>query len=89
MRVLFALAVGYAIGAKGGGKDFDQLMRSLKAVRDSEEFGDLVAAARSHVGHALHEFATMVDGSAAALDDGQELVGSDLVDQVRHLFTRD
>ena len=53
MRVLFALAVGYAIGAKGGGKDFDQLMRSLKAVRDSEEFGDLVAAARSHVGHAL------------------------------------
>ena len=31
----------------------------------------------------------MVDGSAAALDDGQELVGSDLVDQVRHLFTRD
>jgi hypothetical protein len=84
MRILLALAVGYAIGAKGGGKDFDDLVRSIKAVCESEEFGDLVAAARSHVGSALHEVASIVDGSTIASEDGQ-----DLVEQVRHLFARD
>jgi hypothetical protein len=48
MRILLALAVGYAIGAKGGGKDFDDLVRSIKAVCESEEFGDFVAAAWSN-----------------------------------------
>ena len=82
MRILLALAVGYAIGAKGGGKDFDDLVRSIKAVCESEEFGDFVAAARSHVGSSVAR--GRVD--RRRIDDRGPDDGQDLVEQVRHLF---
>ena len=50
MNVLVALAVGYLIGAKTGGKDLDQLGRSLKALCETDEFADVVAAARAQIG---------------------------------------
>jgi hypothetical protein len=57
-----AMIIGYVIGARSGGKDLDQLAASVKALRETEEFGDVVAAARSHAGHTLRELASMVDG---------------------------
>lgn len=84
MVAFVALVVGYIIGAKSGSKDLDQVVESLKALRRTEEFSDVVSAVRSHVGHTLRELATVVDreGEPAA-ETG------DLVDRVRHLFARD
>jgi hypothetical protein len=94
-----AMIIGYVIGARSDGKDLDQLSESVKALRETEEFGDVVAAARSHVGHALREFASMVEGrttrivgtgtasgSASGSGDGQGDGEEDLVEQVRHIF---
>src|SRR5687768_8288991 len=79
MGYFFAMVIGYFIGARAGSKDLDQLSESVRALRESEEFGDLVAAARSHAGHTLRELAGLVDGSAARNGDGRGF-GSDLLD---------
>ncbi len=87
MGMLVALAVGYLFGAKTGGKDLDQLMTSLKALTESNEFADVVSATRAHVAHSLREAATMVDGVTDAA--GLSHANGDLVDRVRHLFGTD
>lgn len=92
MGMLAALAVGYVVGARAGSKDLDQVTRALKALSASDEFADVLAALRSHVGHTLRELGGMIEGgprhdgvgSAAPGGDG---VG-DLVDEVRQLFGR-
>ena len=86
MAAVVALVVGYVIGARAGSKDLDQVARALRAVRESEEFADLVSAVRSHAAHTLRELATMVDGEVERNDDA---AGSgDLVERVRHIFGR-
>lgn len=96
MGYFIAMVLGYLLGSRTG-KDLDQLSSSVKALRESEEFADVVSATRSHVGHTLRGLASMVDGSDApgsssdGVDgpdgdgDGQQ-VGSDLVERVRHIF---
>ena len=84
MRWLVALAVGYVVGASVGSKDFDQITQAVKAIRESEEFDDFTMAVRSHVGNTLRELASRVEPAAERLGDPR-----DLVDQVRHLVTRD
>jgi hypothetical protein len=84
MKFLVALAVGYIVGARTGGKDLDQLGRSLKALCDTEEFADVVSAARAQMGSTLRELASIVDGG--------QLPGAssgDLVARVSHLVGRD
>jgi hypothetical protein len=81
-----AMIIGYLIGARAGSKDLDQLSESVKALRASDEFGDVVAAARSHVGHTLRELASVLDGNAAVADDPETQPQGDLVDRVRHIF---
>ena len=84
MVAFVALVVGYVIGAQAGSKDLDKVVASLNALRQTEEFSDVVSAVRSHVGHTLRELANMVDGEGEpAAETG------DLVDRVRHLFVRD
>ena len=87
MGAVVALVAGYVIGARAGSNDLDQVARSLRAVRDSEEFADLVRAVRTHAAHTLRELATIVDGNpepnAADATDG-----ADLVERVRHIFGR-
>jgi hypothetical protein len=78
--MLVALAAGYLLGAKTGGKDLDQLGRSLKALSETEEFGDVVSAARTHVGSTLRELAAIIDGDHPIPD-----LGGDLVARVRNL----
>jgi hypothetical protein len=84
MKILAALAIGYFVGAKTGGKDLDQLGRSLKALCDTEEFADVVSAARAQMGSTLRELASMVDGGR--LPDASS---GDLVARVSHLVGRD
>ena len=84
MGYFVAGLVGYVIGAQAGSKDLDQVVRSLKALRETDEFGDLVSALRSHAGHTLRELAEIVEGQSPmpAIDT------TDLVDHVRHIFGR-
>ncbi|MGH9301137.1 MAG: hypothetical protein ACRD0I_08595 [Acidimicrobiales bacterium] len=80
MNIFVALAIGYLVGAKTGGKDLEHLSRSLKALCGTDEFSDVVSAARVQVGSTLRELATLVGGEQGAPDsDG------DLVTRVRHL----
>jgi hypothetical protein len=94
MGYFIAMVLGYLLGSRTG-KDLDQLSSSVKALRESDEFADVVSAARSHVGHTLRGLASMVDGSASqgvspdGVDgsDGDGQPGSsDLVERVRHIF---
>jgi hypothetical protein len=80
MKLLMALAAGYVIGVKAGSRDLDQLALSLKALTDTDEFGEVVAAARAHVGGTLRELASIVDGEHQLPD-----LGGDLVSRVRSL----
>jgi hypothetical protein len=48
MKMILALAAGYVLGASAGSRDFEELLDSVRAIRDSEEFNDFLAALRSH-----------------------------------------
>jgi hypothetical protein len=84
MNVFLALAVGYVVGAKTGGKDLDRLSKSLKALCETDEFGDVVVAARSQLGSTIRELASVVDGERKM----PETTG-DLVAKVRHIVGHD
>jgi hypothetical protein len=86
MVAFIALVVGYVMGAKAGSRDLDQLAGSLKRLAESEEFADVVSAARSHLGHTLRELGALVDGPGELTDATDT---GDLVDRVRHLFARE
>ena len=42
MGILLAFAAGYVLGARAGSEDFDDVVEALQAIRQSEEFHDLV-----------------------------------------------
>ena len=84
MKLVMALAAGYLIGARTGGKDLDQLGQSLKALCDTDEFADVVSAARSQMGSTLRELAAIVDGDRPIPE-----MNGDLVAKVRHLVGHD
>jgi hypothetical protein len=86
MGYLIAMVLGYLLGARTG-KDMDHLSTSIKALRESDEFADVVSAARSHVGHTLRGLASMVDGAEApGRAESDDQPQGDLVDRVRHIF---
>ncbi|MHB8505095.1 MAG: hypothetical protein ACYDEN_05155, partial [Acidimicrobiales bacterium] len=64
MNALLALAVGYALGARSGGRELAELRRSVLALCATEEWGDVVAAGRAQVGAGLRELARFVDGGS-------------------------
>jgi hypothetical protein len=84
MNVFVALAVGYVVGAKTKGKDLDRLGRSLKALYGTDEFAEVVSAARVQAGQTLRDIAGIVDGEHRELD-----TSGDLVARVRSLVGRD
>jgi uncharacterized protein YuzB (UPF0349 family) len=83
MNVVVALAIGYMIGTKTRTQEFDDVRRSLKALYGTDEFADLVAAGRAHLGATLHDLAALVDGQTLVRETGEDLVA-----QVRHLVER-
>jgi hypothetical protein len=84
MNVLLALAIGYLVGARTGGEDLDRLGRSLKALCETDEFTDVMAAGRAQLGHTLRELASVIDGERLPAD-----AGGDLVARVRNLVGHD
>jgi hypothetical protein len=84
MGLLVAFAAGCFIGARAASEDFGDVAESFRAVRDSEEFHDLVAAFRSHAGQTLRRLAEMVETSAPATKDDEDLVA-----RVRSLVRQD
>ena len=86
MGLLVAFAAGCFVGARAGSQDFGDVAESLRAVRDSEEFHDLVAAFRSHAGQTLRRLADMVEKAGA---DASRNGDGDLVERVRSLVGHD
>ncbi|MGH9046943.1 MAG: hypothetical protein ACRDVW_06475 [Acidimicrobiales bacterium] len=78
---LVALALGYVLGVKSGDRDLDQLSSSLKALYQTEEFSEVVVAARQQVGRGLRELAGMLDHHTGTGE-------GDLVAQVKNLTSR-
>jgi hypothetical protein len=73
-NVLVALAIGYVLGAKTGAKEIEQMKSSVTALLGTDEFADVVSAARSHLGSSLREFASVLDGDQRVQDSGGDLV---------------
>jgi len=90
LGTIVTFAIGYFVGLQTEKKEFDDLARALKALRQSEEFAGVVMAARSHLGHSMRALANVVDGGSALagrparLDDE-----ADLVARVKDLFAHD
>lgn len=63
MRTMFGFAVGYLVGSKAGSEGYDELVRSAKAIRDSEEVQHFVALLREHASHVLREVGDWVGGA--------------------------
>lgn len=55
MGFLLAFCAGWVTCARGG-QSKEEVVDALKAVRDSEEVADLVAALRHHAGYSLKTF---------------------------------
>jgi hypothetical protein len=83
-NIVLALLVGYVIGAKTAGKELDELGKSISALVGSDEFVDVVTAARSQAGSTLRELASMVDGQHRLHE-----VSGDLVARVKNLVASD
>jgi len=82
MGIVLAFAVGYVVGANSGQESYREVVDSLRAVRQSEEFHGLVAAMRAHLGASLRQLADVVDATPG--DDAP----AKLLDRVRTLMAR-
>jgi len=68
---LFGFAVGYLLGARAGNEGYEELVRSAKAILDSEEFQSFLGILRDHARHGLRQLSDWVggDGEALSVDD--------------------
>lgn len=82
MGVLLAFLVGWAVGAKAGPSGFDEVVDAARTVKDSEEFGALVAITRTHLAGSLSGLSKLLSGETTLPD------AADLLEQVQHLTSR-
>ena len=73
-----AFIAGYTVGARAGQQGFDDLVASIRAVRDSQEFRGFLSALRSHASATLQDLSVKV-----AEGDDARLSAQDLLDRVR------
>jgi hypothetical protein len=76
--ILVAFAVGYAFGAKAGTEGLEEVMASIRVVRESEEFEALLSAVRSYLSHALQEL-----GKSLAPETQRPQTVNDLLGRLR------
>lgn len=69
MGTLFGFAVGYVIGARAGSEGFDDLLRALSAIRESEEYRGFMTSLRAHFMHTLRDVNQRLTIVAQADDD--------------------
>jgi hypothetical protein len=55
MGTLAAFVVGYVVGIRGGRKRFDEVVESIKTLRDSEEVAAILRALGAHAAYLLRE----------------------------------
>jgi hypothetical protein len=81
MGLLLVFAAGYVMGARAGSESLDDLVDAVEAIRESEEFHDLVKVLRTHAAHSLRGLATMLENGRGTSDTPGST--GDLVDRVR------
>jgi len=86
MGMLLVFAVGYVMGARAGSESLDEVVDAVHAIRESEEFHDLVSALRSHAAHSLRGLATMLENNRQPTD--QVSSTTDLLERVRVIVGR-
>ncbi len=86
MGIILAFAAGYVFGTKTGTDNFAELVRTARAIRETEEFRDFVDAVRDHVAGTMRGVADMVDNNVDVASNGAAT--GDLVDRVRQLVSR-
>jgi hypothetical protein len=92
MMWLLGFAAGYVVGARTEKEEFDDIVRSLRAIRDSEEVRDFIVIMRQHTGHALRGLADMVERRAdpsSPRATATVVLGADLVNRVRRIVGED
>jgi hypothetical protein len=85
MGFLLVFAAGYVMGARAGGESLDEVVDAVQAIRESEEFHDLVSALRSHAAHSLRGLAGMLESGRQP--DGSVSTG-DLLERMRVIAGR-
>ena len=85
MGFLLVFAAGYVMGARAGGETLDEVVDAVHAIRESEEFHDLVTALRSHAAHSLRGLAGMLESGRQP--DGSVSTG-DLLERMRVIAGR-
>ena len=85
MGFLLVFAAGYVMGARAGGESLDEVVDAMHAIRESEEFHDLVSALRSHAAHSLRGLAGMLESGRQP--DGSVSTG-DLLERMRFIAGR-
>jgi hypothetical protein len=78
--ILFGFIAGWATCARGG-QSTEEIVEALKAIRDSQEVADLVAALRQHAGFSLKSLGESLLDSG----DGRPPSAADLLARVRAL----
>lgn len=78
MGIVLAFVAGYIFGEQAARESYADLVTSAQAVRESEEFRALVAAARAHSGFLLRDLAERV-----APGGGKPLTVSDVLARLR------
>ena len=81
MGLLLVFAAGYVMGARAGGESLDEVIDAVHAIRESDEFHDLVSALRNHAADSLRVLATTLEKGRAPTDGST--TPSDLLDRVK------
>jgi hypothetical protein len=81
MGLLLVFAAGYVMGAHAGGESLDEVIDAVHAIRESDEFHDLVSALRSHAADSLRGLATVLEKGREPTDG--RTAPSDLLDRVK------
>lgn len=81
MGLLLFFAAGYVMGARAGGESLDELIDAVHAIRESDEFHDLVSALRTHAADSLRGLATTLEKGGEPTDG--RTTPSDLLDRVK------
>ncbi len=85
MGMLLVFAAGYVMGSRAGSESLDEVIDAVHAIRESEEFHDLVKALRTHAAHSLRGLATMLESDRQPTD---QVSSTDLLERVRVIVGR-
>jgi hypothetical protein len=80
MQILLSFFIGYFVGAKAGGTQFDEVVASARAVAESDEFHDLLLSLRAHAAATMHSLGDLLDAAPTSPD-----TSDGVVDRVRRM----